>query len=116
MKRRDFLLRSAGAALLAATPLSVLAAARGGLLEDPQAWIGTRFRLAGGAEIELAAVEQLGCDRHCTQHCLRFRALSGSTPPEGTHLLTGPHGQHALFLQVGRDGPVAHLNRLHAHA
>lgn len=116
MKRRDFLLRSAGATLLAATPVAVLAATRGSLLEDPQAWVGTCFRLADGARIELADVEQLACDRHCTQLCLRFRTLSGAAPVEGTHLLASARGEQALFLQAGREGPVAHVNRLHAHA
>ena len=47
MKRREFLVRSAAAAatIVAATPAALLAAARGSLLEDPQAWIGTRFSL-----------------------------------------------------------------------
>lgn len=116
MKRRDFLVRTAGAALLAATPVAVLAVSRGTLLDDPQAWVGTRFRLTEGAHIELVAVERLACDRHCTQLSLRFRTLSGSAPAEGTHVLASARGEATLFLQAGRDGPVAHVNRLHAYA
>lgn len=113
MKRRDFLLRSAGAAVLAATPLAVLAATRGTLLDDPLAWVGTRFRLAEGGQLELAAVDSLACDRHCTQRSLRFRVVTGCAAVEGTHVLAHAGGEEMLFLQAGREGPVAHVNRLH---
>ena len=116
MKRREFLLRSAGAALLGAVPLGVAAAVRGSLLDDPLAWIGTRFTLADGCALELAGVEQLPGDRHSTQLRLQFRTLAGSAPCEGTHALRSGWSEDALFLQAGREGPVACVNRLHAHA
>lgn len=116
MKRRDFLVRSAGAALLGAIPFGVAAAMRGSLLDDPLAWVGTRFRAADGAVLELANVEQLACDRHSTQVRLQFRTIAGNAPGEGTHVLASGWSEEALFLQSGRDGPVACVNRLHGIA
>ena len=116
MKRRDFLVRSAGAALLGAVPFGIAAAVRGSLLDDPLAWVGTRFRAAEGVVLELAGVEQLACDRHSTQLRLQFRSVAGSVPREGTHVLASGWGEEALFLQTGRDGPVACINRLHGIA
>lgn len=116
MKRRDFLVRSAGAALLGAVPFGIAAASRGSLLDDPLAWIGTAFRTADGAVIELAQVEQLACDRTSTQVRLHFRALFGAVPGEGTHTLASSRGKEMLYLQSGREGPVACLNRLRSLA
>lgn len=112
MKRRDFLVRSAGAALLGALPAAMASNLRGPLLDDPAAWIGTTFRTTGGARLTLAAVEQLGGDRHTTQLRLQFRVLTGDAPGEGTHVLASGWSEQALFLQCGREGPVACLNRL----
>ena len=111
MNRRDFLMRSAGAMALVATPTAVLAHARGSLLEDPQAWVGTRFDAANGARLELAGVEGQCSDGHCSRFSLRFRTLSG-TVPEGTYHLAGAHGEELLYLQAGQAGPVAHVSRL----
>lgn len=116
MKRRQFLLHSTGVALLGALPVGVAAAMRGTLLDDPLAWIGTRFDLADGCAIELAAVEELPGDGRSTQLRLQFRTRAGSTPCEGLHALRNAWSEQALFLQQGRDGPVACINRLHAHA
>lgn len=112
MKRREFLVRSAGAALLAATPLGMAAAMRGSLLEEPQAWVGSEFRLADGSRITLAGVEQLACDRHTTQLRLQFHTVSGAAPAEGTHVLTSGWRDEPVFLQAGHAGPVACINRL----
>lgn len=112
MKRRDFLFCSTGSLLLAALPLSALAAARGSLLDDPQAWLGTAFQTADGATLELAEVEQLGGDGYTQQVRLRFRTLAGASPTEGIHQLVNGWHRESLFLQNGRAGPVACVNRL----
>jgi hypothetical protein len=113
MQRRDFMLRSAGAALLGAIPFGASAALRGPLLEDPLAWLGTMFRLPDGSRIELAGVEPVVGDRLSTQVRLQFRTVSGSAPREGTHVLAAGWHEELLFLQAGREGPVACINRLH---
>jgi hypothetical protein len=113
MNRRDFLSRSTAAALLAAVPVVVVAATRGPLLEDPTAWIGTTFRLADGSRLELAAVEELACDRYSTQVRMHFRTVSGVSPAEGTHALSSAWSEEDVFLQPGRVGAVACINRLH---
>jgi hypothetical protein len=114
MNRRHFLLGTAGAALVGAIPVAVTAAARGSLLDDPAAWIGSHFRLADGSQLELAAVDELSCDRHSSQLRLRFRSLNGVAPAEGIHPLSTGWSEDSLFLQPARDGAVACVNRLHA--
>jgi hypothetical protein len=116
MKRRDFLSCSTGSVLLATLPCAAVAAARGSLLDDPQAWLGTAFRTATGATLELAEVEQLAGDAYSQQVRLRFRTVSGVAPPEGTHLLASGWSRESLFLQNGREGSVACVNRLRALA
>jgi len=116
MKRREFLKRSAGAALLGAVPVGVAAAARGPLLDDPQAWIGARFGLADGSLLELARVEPVAFDAASSQWRLQFRVLAGAAPREGLHALACGLGGEELFLQAGREGPVACVNRLHRMA
>ena len=113
MKRRDFVVRSAGAAVLGAVPLGAVAALRGSLLDDPKAWLGTTFRLPDGSYLELADVEALAGDRYSRQVRLQFRMLTGAAPREGTHALECGSGEETLFLQAGREGPVACINRLH---
>jgi hypothetical protein len=113
MKRREFVMRSATAGLIGAIPLGVAAAIRGPLLEDPLAWLGTTFALPDGGHLELVGVETLPGDRHSTQLRLQFRSVSGASPREGTHALATTWGEQSLFLQSGRDGPVACVNRLH---
>lgn len=113
MKRRDFLLRSAGAALLGAVPLCVAAASRGSLLDDPQGWIGTRFGLGDGSTLELARAERVSGDAQSSQWRLQFRTVTGNDPREGTHALACGFREESLFLQAGREGPVACINRLH---
>ncbi|MGQ0800604.1 MAG: hypothetical protein ACT4NL_10905 [Pseudomarimonas sp.] len=112
MKRRDFMLRSAGSVMLGAAPLGAAAAWHGALLDDPQSWIGREFRLADGSQLALAAVEPVANDRDSIQMRLQFRVVSGSTPREGSHALSCGFDEETLFLQPGRDGPVACLNRL----
>jgi hypothetical protein len=116
MKRRDFMLRSSGAALLGAMPLAASASWRGPLLDDPQAWIGREFRLADGSLLSLDAVESVPSDARSTQFRLQFRAVAGSTPREGSHALRCGFDEEVLFLQPGRDGPVACINRLNRGA
>lgn len=116
MKRREFVVRSAGAALLGALPVGAMAASRGALLDDPQAWLGARFRTGQGSLLELADVERLAGDRHTTQWRLGFRVVEGAAPAEGTHVLACGSREDALFLQAGRQGPVACVNRLHTLA
>lgn len=113
MKRRDFVLRTTGAALLGAVPLGAAAALRGSLLDDPVAWLGTTFRLSDGGYLELADVESLAGDQYSRQVRLQFRVLAGAVPREGTHALACGSGEEMLFLQAGRSGPVACINRLH---
>lgn len=112
MKRRDFLMRSAGTAVLGAMPLGATAGWRGPLLDDPQAWLGREFRLADGSRLTLAAVEQLPTDGRSKQARLQFRVQSGTAPREGSHALSCGVEEETLFLQAGRDGPVACINRL----
>lgn len=112
MKRRDFMLRAAGTAALGAVPLGAAAGWRGPLLDDPSGWIGKVFRLPDGSHMTLAAVEQLADDRVSKQMRLQFHVLSGSAPREGTHALNCGVEQEMLFLQSGREGPVACINRL----
>lgn len=116
MKRRDFLVRSAGAVVLAAAPLGASGAWSGPLLDDPDAWIGRRFDLADGSQIVLAGVERVAGDRYSSQFRLTFNVVSGTAPREGTHALRCGLDEEALFLQSGREGPVACINRLHAIA
>jgi hypothetical protein len=113
MKRREFVLRSGGAALLGAIPLGAAAAVRAPLLEDPAAWIGTRFTLSDGSRLELTGVEAVARDHLSTQSRLQFRTVSGTTPREGLHALSAAWDEQSLFLQSGREGPVACINRLH---
>ena len=113
MQRRDFMLRSASAALLGAVPLGASAALRGSLLDDPLAWVGTTFRLRDGSFLELADVESVASDRYSRQLRLQFRVLAGAAPREGTHALECGWRQERLFLQDGHEGPVACINRLH---
>lgn len=112
MKRRDFMRRSAGTALLGALPLAATAGWHGALLDDPEAWIGREFRLADGTGLTLAAVEQLPADGYSRQARLQFKLMSGSAPREGTHALRCGIEEESLFLQAGREGPVACINRL----
>jgi hypothetical protein len=116
VKRRHFLIRSAGAALCAAVPLGAAAALRGSLLDDPESWLGQTFRLPDGARLELARVERRALDRHATQWRLQFRKLAGDSPAEGMHALASTWREEQVFLQDGREGPVAWVNRLHATA
>ncbi len=116
MKRRDFFLSSTGAALLGSLPCVASAALRGSLLDDPQAWVGTAFHTTDGAMLELAEVEKLAGDTYSDQVRLRFRTIAGSAPSEGTHLLASGWSSESLFLQSGREGPVACVNRLRALA
>ena len=116
MKRRHFLLQSAGASLLGALPLGAVAALRGNLLDDAQAWIGESFQLPDGGRVQLTRVESLPGDRRTTQLRLQFRSIAGTVPPEGTHALEGRGILQDLFLQAGREGPVACVNRLNRHA
>lgn len=116
MKRRDFLSCSTGTVLLAALPCAAHAALRGSLLEDPQAWVGTAFHTPDGATLELREVEQLAGDPYSQQVRLRFHTIAGTTPSEGTHMLASGWSREALFLQNGREGPVACVNRLRALA
>lgn len=112
MKRREFIRRSAGTALLGAIPLGAAAGWRGPLLDDPDAWLGRVFRLADGSELELAAVERLPFDGRSQQARLQFRLVAGTAPREGTHALQCGLDAEELFLQPGRTGPVACINRL----
>lgn len=114
MKRRDFLSRSTGTLLVAALPCAALAATRGSLLDDPQAWLGTAFRTTGGAMLELTDVEQLSGDPYTRQERLRFRTLTGASPIEGIHSLASDGSHESVYLQSGREGPVACVNRLRA--
>lgn len=110
MKRRHFLACTATAAVAGALPAMV--GARGALLDDPEAWVGTVFGLADGSRIRLDRVEHLARDRHSIQTRLQFHSVAGATPGEGLHRLD--HGLRAqeLFLQRGGEGPVACVNRL----
>ena len=112
MKRRDFMLRSSAAALVGAIPVAANAAMRGPLVEDPLAWVGKVFRLADGSLLELARVEPVASDRISTQFRLQFHMLAGDAPREATHALCCGFDEEALFLQPGREGPVACINRL----
>lgn len=116
MSRRAFLKHTAAAALLGAVPLGVAAAARGSLLDDPEAWVGTRFRVADGGMLELARAERVASGGQSSQWRLQFRTLSGAAPGEGMHALACGFDQEVLFLQSGRAGPVACINRLHRTA
>lgn len=112
MKRRDFLTRSAGAALLASAPVAIAAGWRGRLLDDPQAWIGRGFHTPDGLELELVAVEMLPDDGRTRQARLLFELRGGELPRDGVHRLQCGLEQEELFLQRGRRGPVACINRL----
>jgi hypothetical protein len=116
MQRRGFLLNSMAAAALVAVPPAIAASVRGPLLDDPLAWLGTRFATTGGATLELVAVEQLELDPRSTQCRLQFRNLTGAAPAEGIHRLSGAGEEQSLFLQAGSKGPVACLNRLRVQA
>lgn len=113
MKRRDFVIRSVGVALAGAVPLAAHARRRAPLLDDPSSWRGETFMLDDGSRLQLADVEHCRCDRHSTQTRLRFRLLDGMLPSEGSHRLRASGCEQMLFLQIGREGPVACLNRLH---
>jgi hypothetical protein len=116
MKRREFFLATAGAALVVAVPAVSTALSRRALLDDPQAWLGDEFLLADGARLRLAGVEHLQCDEHCTQARLQFSMVAGAAPAEGAHELRSASGCESVFLQAGRAGPVACINRLRGAA
>lgn len=116
MQRRAFLAQSMAAAAVAAAPTALLASVRSPLLDDPLAWLGTRFATSAGATLELVGVEQLETDPHCSQCRLQFRNVHGAAPVEGIHRLTAAGSEQSLFLQAGRKGPVACLNRLRGQA
>ena len=121
MKRRDFLAHSTAFATVSAA-LMVLTGVNGGalaaqfarprLVEAPLAWIGERFRLASGQVIELVAVEPAGYGGPCVQSTLRFRVVSGQAPVDGIHELLSGGSVEPLFLQPGKTGPIACLNRM----
>ena len=112
MKRRDFMMRTARTALLGAMPLGAAAGWRGPLLDDPEAWIGRTFRMDDGTDLTLASVEMLPTDGRSKQARLQFKVAAGAAPREGTHALRCGVEEEALFLQNGREGPVACINRL----
>ena len=114
MKRRDFVVHSAGLAVLGAIPLGATAAPtsrHGTLLENPEAWVGTSFRLANGNRLKLVNVKPLADDGQSTQYRLQFRSRSGAMP-EGTYALDCGWCTEQLFLHPGIEGPVACINRL----
>jgi hypothetical protein len=104
MKRREFMMRGAGTALLGALPLGATAGWSGPLLDDPEAWVGRTFRIEDGTELTLAAVETLPTDGRSRQARLQFTVGAGSPPREGTHALRCGVERESLFLQSGRDG------------
>lgn len=116
MKRRDFLIQSAGVALLGTAPLSLVASPRGDLLDDPSAWVGTRFRTDDGTTLELSGVTELNIDPRSRQCRLQFRAVTGPAPTDGLHRLIAADCEQTLFLQSGGHGPVACLNLLRTTA
>lgn len=113
MKRRDFLLGSTAVALAASAPLGASVLQRGSLLDDPQAWIGAEFELPDGTRLVLSGVSDRRVDAHSVQSNLQFTLRAGTLPREGSHELCSRALNETLFLQAGRDGPVACLNRLH---
>ena len=117
MNRRLFLASSVAAALVGGVPVvQAVSLGRQGLLEAPEAWLGERFRLVSGQVLQLAAVEAVGCDVACEQSTLQFRVIDGSAVPEGIHELRCGSASESLYLQSGRAGPVACLNRLRWHS
>lgn len=113
MKRRDFLLSSAAVALTASAPLGARVLQSGSLLDDPQAWVGTEFELPDGTRVVLSGVFDQRFDAHTVQSRLQFTLRAGSVPREGSYVLCSRAQNETLFLQAGREGPVACINRLH---
>ncbi len=117
MKRRDFLLGStaAGVAVAAAFGAASLPWRRS-LLDDPRAWVGTQFELPDGTRLVLESVSDAGSDAYSVQTRLQFALREGAAPREGSHELRSATACETLFLQPGRQGPVACINRLHLGA
>lgn len=86
---------------------------RPALLEDPRAWVGTEFVSTAGVRLRLSEVSSFRMDTHTMQASLQFEVVEGVEPPEGSHLLSCIGTDETLFLQSGRRGPVACVNRLH---
>ncbi len=112
MKRRHFILCTSAAAVAAAVPLGAAAARRPALLDDPRAWIGAEFVSADGVRLRLADVVGVRVDRDTMQADLQFQVLEGELPREGSHVLNCGQADETLYLQPGRHGPVACINRL----
>jgi hypothetical protein len=113
MKRRDFLLSSAAVAIVAGAPFGASALQRGSLLDDPHAWIGTEFALPDGTRLVLSSVSERRFDAHTVQSNLQFTSHAGTPLREGSYELCSEALNETLFLQAGRAGPVACVNRLH---
>ena len=112
MKRRHFMLCTSAAAVAATAPLSASAMRRPALLDDPQAWIGTEFVSADGTRLRLADVVGVRVDHATMQADLRFEVMQGDSPREGSYVLRCGETDETLYLQPGRNGPVACINRL----
>lgn len=112
MKRRHFMLCTSAATVTAALPLSAAAARRPALLDDPRAWLGAEFVSDEGARLRLADVVGVRVDSATMQADLRFEVIQGNAPHEGSHVLRCGESIETLYLQPGKNGPVACINRL----
>lgn len=114
MDRRGFirgsLLAGTGVAVVAAAPLKALArdaVVAGGYRT------GQRYRSACGRELVLEAIDQQRLQPRSRSYRLCFRGEACAALGEGTHTLSGPNGEVALFLQPSADGGlVAWFNHI----
>ncbi|MEZ5465273.1 MAG: twin-arginine translocation signal domain-containing protein [Lysobacteraceae bacterium] len=114
MNRRNFIQRGvalgAASAVTAATPLKALA---GDPVVSGSYRTGQRYRSACGQELVLEAVDQQRLTPRSRSYRLCFRGEACTVLGEGTHTLSGPNGDIALFLQPSADGGlVAWFNHL----
>ena len=112
MKRRHFMLCASTVALAATAPLSTATMRRPALLDDPRAWLGTEFISAQGVRLRLVEVVGVRVDQDTMQSNLKFQVMEGESPPEGSYVLQCDERDETLYLQSGKTGPVACINRL----
>ena len=103
MQRRAFL----GAATAAAAMLgsrSAPARSLGRLTTGTGSYVvGQRYRSVCGGELLLDAIDQQRLTPRSRSYRLCFRGEACATLGEGTHTLSGPNGEVALFLQPSAD-------------
>ena len=112
MNRRHFIGGSmlAGATFAAASPLKALA---GDAVVSGGYRVGQHYRSVCGRELVLETIDEQRLTPRTRSYRLCFRGEACTVLDEGTHTLSGPNGEVALFLQPSVSGGlVAWFNHL----